>query len=292
MSSRLSCCFSFHSHLVSHTETALPSSIAASRSSASLASTASSASTLTGSAASSLLASDAAASSSLVASLSSALLFSLTAQGFSSTETLQGTATATLSDGHTITATATAQANGRLSHLPSDQGGGGLPTYAIALIVVFGFLALVAAIVGLYFLLAAARRRRERGSDRHGEDSKTDSHTPMMKEEQQYSDEPMSSVEVDETPPVLTSARGTSTDENKQDAPFSNNEASKMAKAYRAALREPAFNQDEEEIKRQTIMSQDNDSNDAGAELIREELKAEGHDLKQVGERRTPQVHD
>lgn len=276
------------------TETALPRSIAASLSSASLASAANSAATLTGSAASALQASDAAASSSLAASLTSVLLSSLEAEGFTGTETLQGTATATLSDGHTITATATAQANGRLPNLPLDESG--LPRYAIALIVVFGFLALVAVIVGLYFILAAARRRRERefGSDEN--ESKTESRTPMMGE-QPYSDEPMSSVEVDEMPPpVLTGAREDSTDENnKQDAPFSSNDASKMAEAYRAALREPAFNQDKddaEKLRRLTVMSQDDDSEGAGAELIREELKAEGHNLKQVGERRKPQVHD
>lgn len=281
-------------------QTALPSSIAASRSSASAASLASAASqasasaaTLTGAAASSVLASDAAASSALQASLSSALVASLTAQGFTGTQTLQGTATATLGDGHIVTATATAQANG-LPPFHDDRRT--LPSFAIALIVVFGFLALVGAVVGLYFLLAAARRRRERGFGGDDEnDSKVESRTPMMRGHL-YSDGAASTVDIGEG--HLEDATAARIEENsKQDVPFSSNQASLMADAFRAALRQPAFSREEDEgVGRSTDDSGGNAShtpdNEKGAELLREELKAEGHDLQSVADRKTPELHD
>jgi hypothetical protein len=273
-------------------QTALPSSIAASRSLASLASVASAASasrasesaaTLTGDALSSALASYAAASSALKASLSSVLVASLTAQGFSSTQILKGTATATLGDGRIVTATATAQANG----LPLMQDeGGSLPGYAIALIAVFGFFLLVGAIVGLYFLLAAARRRREREFDDEN-DSKLESRTPIMRDHH-YSDDAPSSVEALGAPMQETTNEG----ESKSDAPFSSNQASLMADAFRAALRQPALDGEERSGEATDDSGGTNADHTKADELIREELKAEGHDLRSVEDRRQPEVHD
>ncbi|UZJ56739.1 hypothetical protein CBS101457_006059 [Exobasidium rhododendri] len=305
-------------------QTALPEAVALSRSSASasasaesLASAASvasqSAASLTGTAAASLSSSEALASKSFAASLSSALAASLTAQGFTGTETLQGTATTTLPDGHQVTATATAQANGQL---PGWNGGEvSLPDYAIALIAVFGFLALVATSVGLYFLLGAARKRRRGAFESSDLDSRTDSSRPMMADDGQanYSDEPISptgtmSTNMRERSAVESGASlaaiAESSREDREagqgsrDVPFTSDEASRMADRFRAMLRNPTFESanDVDGVKRRlTSTSQSSQSSPqatAASELMREELEAQGHDLRQVQERRKPEVHD
>lgn len=293
-------------------ETQLPAAIASARLessasvySASLASAASaatqSAASITGSATSALPSSDAAALSSFAASLTSALVSSLTAQGKTGTETLQGTATTTLPDGRIVTATATGQANGQFPPgLSGDQST--LPGYAIALIVIFGFLALVGAFVGLYFLLAAARKRRERQT--FEESSRTGSNAPMINHgEYHYSDEPLSPTgttagHMREVQGAAVVGRSVSTERQEQDIPFSSNEASRMAEAFRAALREPSFAsgalEDEDATQKRTLSHEDDGGvgNAAANDIIREELRAEGHDLHQVGERRRPEVHD
>ncbi|PWN89221.1 hypothetical protein FA10DRAFT_138582 [Acaromyces ingoldii] len=299
-------------------QTALPVAVAESRSSASVAASLSSAAasasaasaasaTMTGSDLSSLSASEAAASSSFAASLSSALVSSLQSQGLSGTQTLQGTATTTLDDGRVITATATGQANGQL---PAGSNGeeGGLPAYAIALIVVFGFLALVAALVGAYFLMAAARRRRERG----GQGSHAGSDTPMMAGvagggSDEGDDDMMREVGV----AGAGAAAGAAASRGREaDTPFSSNEASRMAEAFRAALRRPQFfgGGSGTSAQQDEGTSPGNDSSGSGGNqsspgeglsardsiatgaLLRDELAAEGHDLRYVGDRRKPTI--
>lgn len=292
----------------SHIETALPVRVAESRSamsasisSASLASAASAASmsaaTLTGSAASALSSSRAAQSSSFAASVTSALVSSLTAQGLRGTQTLQSTATATLSDGLVVTATATGRADGFVIPPAQNINSNNLPGYAIALIVVFGLLVLLAALFGIYFILVAARKRR-RHHDHNEADmqsiSKMGSTTPMMRTSGDYTyrDEPTSPVGTSDGAALERSAGN---DHSQQDLPFSHNEASRMADAFRAALREPSFNNNHDSddlARRRTMMSINEEEPSPAVQLMRDELKAEGQDLRQVAERRKPEIHE
>jgi hypothetical protein len=296
-------------------ETALPSSVSLSLLSASASAASASAATLSGSAAASLSSSESVASASLLSSLSSALEASLTAEGFTGTETLRGTATLTLPDGHQVTATATVQANGL--NPGETEKGSHLPNYAIALIAVFGFLALVGAIVGLYFLLAAARKRRRRAYGSSDIDSRADSSRPIMGDDgQPYSDDPMSpegtvDAQMRERTggggggersgmalaAIMEGSKGKEEGDVSQEAPFTSDEASRMAERFRSMLRNPDFQSplDEDGVKRRlTVTSQNsnNSPNEAANELMREELEAQGHNLQKVQERRKPELHD
>ncbi|KAJ8606854.1 hypothetical protein MRB53_040664 [Persea americana] len=289
-------------------QTALPVRVAESRSamsasisSASLASAASAASksaaTVTGSAASALSSSRAAQSASFAASVTSALVSSLTAQGLHGTQTLQSTATATLTDGLVVTATATGRADGFVFPPMQNSSSNDLPGYAIALIAVFGFLVLLAALFGLYFILVAARKRRKRHENEADMQSisKMGSTTPMIRTSGDYAyrDEPTSPVGTSDGAALERSA---DIERNQQqDLPFSHNEASRMADAFRAALREPSFTNNDasdELARRKTLISINEEDPSPAALLMRDELKAGGQDLRQVQERRKPEIHE
>lgn len=225
--------------------------------------------------------------------MTSALEASLHSQGLSGTQTLQSTGTTTFPDGSVATASATAVANGELSG--QGQGGSALPHYAIALIAVFGFLTLVAGIVGLYFILAASRRRRSR--NRYDYDSAQGSSTPMMAETDQQEEATRSSV-------VHRSSRPRhSRPTDAEDIPFSFHEASRLAAAFRSALRRPQFGSISHRSSlgtadasvtdpRESSTHHHNDSTyNPALELLREELTSEGRDLMNVEGRRQPEVH-
>lgn len=236
----------------------------------------------------------------MVASLSRELVSSLQAEGLTGTETLQGTLTTTLSNGQVVTATATGQANGSLSDAANDDnGGGGLPKYAIALIVVFGFLALVAALVGLYFAMAAMRRRKNR-------DESMGSRSPMMR-----------GVDGDGLPSssiapsldagtigaggaagaaglLAANRRSRSTDD---DQLFTSDEATRMADAFRAALRKPEFANPFGQNQKDESGGDDDDDTPGeesgkGNELLRSELATEGYEVRPVQDRRRAELHD
>ncbi|CAO1628835.1 unnamed protein product [Parajaminaea phylloscopi] len=305
-------------------QTAVPVQVALSRSSASAssASAISSASLLAATASGSVLSAASAslaslsrqsASASLASSISSALVSSLRSDGLTGTETARGTATSTLANGLTITAYATAQANGGSLN---DAGGGGsaIPRWAIALIVVLGFLALVALLVLAYFLMRWARRRGYVApGGRAGKNSEAGlvaagsygSRSPMMREaasEAAFS-------EVDETGVLAASASAANASgAGKEPSPFSTDEASRMAAAFRAALRKPGFGQSGVAAARDTTgtdaasgsstsagLTPSSGENTSGAEpgqaLLRDELASEGRDLRRVEDRRHADFH-
>ncbi|GAA5840237.1 hypothetical protein JCM11251_005955 [Rhodosporidiobolus azoricus] len=104
-----------------------------------------------------------AASASSLASLSSAgLILSTLSDGSTVTLSPSGTGFVTLTSSLTDPAASSSSRGGRGSgDLQNDSGSGtSIPKYAIALIVIFGFLALVAGAVAVYFCLGRARRRR------------------------------------------------------------------------------------------------------------------------------------
>lgn len=310
--------------------------------------------------------------SSFAASLTSELVSILQSGGLSGTQTLQTTASTTLSNGDVIVASATGQANGELP--PIEGGGAGLPHYAIALIAVFGFLALVAMLVGLYFLLAAARRRKQRllrGAGAGSHDSSTlTSNTPMMADP----DSPATDdVEADErTQMRQTSHSPTSIgfdaaamrsssrrrsirathrnqspgEDSDEQRPLSSSDASRMAAAFRAVLRRPQFtsfssartggglfrggstsgSRPTSEVGHihagnssgsasagtaferlrtddaaggggdgggnDTCVTFDSPDNPAATELLREELTAEGREMRRVAAYRRPELHE
>lgn len=312
-------------------QTTLPYSIALARASSSSAAAAASASSASAasaslqsasarasaSAASSTPTGSAAAASAVQSSLSAALQSSLRASGFSGTETLQGTTTATLSNGSTVTATATAQANGaRLggSGNSGNSNGLALPTYAIVLISVLGFLAVVAAMAGAYFIMAALRRRRQR----QGGDGSHRSSSPMMAaatgsmagrslNDGGYGGETSHMLEADNDAGLVGAgaaglgasggaammASHSKSSRYSDDQPFTSDEASRMADAFRNALRNPEF----APVLGGESSGADGDSpNEANggsraSMLLREELAAEGKDLRDVGDRKKPTWH-
>lgn len=304
------------------------SSAAASASSASAASTANAASASAASASASLstvtatpTGSAAAEASAVQSSLSAALESSLRASGLSGTETLQGTTTATLSNGTTITATATAQANGaRLggSGNSGNSNGLALPSYAIVLISVLGFLAIVAAIAGAYFIMAALRRRRQR----QGGDGSHRSSSPMMAaaagslagrslHDGAYGGETSHMLETEEGggasmfPGATAASAGAAggaammasnskSSRYSDDQPFTSDEASRMADAFRNALRNPEFapGMGGESSGADTESPNENGGGSRASALLREELAAEGKDLRDVGDRKRPTWHE
>lgn len=319
-------------------QTAVPVEVAASRSSASAAYAASASSasvtdsvnsltaSLSGAALSSAsgsLASAARLSSSvsIASSLSNALLSSLRSQGFTGTETLRGTATSTLGDRQTITAYATAQANGGTLN-SGDKSGTSIPHWAIALIVVLGFFVLVAILTVAYLLMRWARRRHRTSgygpgagavgiaaSDSHG------SRTPMM-----HNVDSGASAEVDETGALVLGASSADDDRTKEEStagegrtqedtgksPFSFDEASRMADAFRAALRKPVFgmgalagspntsspSSDAPPPRNSGAGTRDASAGTPREALLRNELANEGRDLRSVDDQRQAGFHD
>lgn len=321
-------------------QTALPREIAASRSSASAAAVASSVSAsanadskdatarLSGPALSSAFSSlaslsEISVSSSMAASLSNALVSSLRSQGLTSTETARGTITSTLAYGHTITAHATGQANGGSLN---DAGASGMSiTHStIALIVVVGFLALVTFLVAAYFLTRWTRRRRYApagsglgmgfGASMVASGS-YNSQSSMMRDD--ASEGVMS--DFDETGALSGIAAGaTRGDDGIGDSrggndgpgcsPFSSDEASRMAEAFRAALRKPGFGAvtaagagagaaaaasgDRSPAGPVSSSGESTTTGEHSETLLRNELASEGRDLRRVQDRRHADYHN
>ncbi|KAJ1022393.1 hypothetical protein NDA13_005301 [Ustilago tritici] len=314
-------------------QTTLPLSIAQARASSSSAAAAASASSASAASASAASASagasiatatitdGAAAASALQSSLSAALESSLHASGLSGTETLAGTTTATLPNGSAITATATAQANGgRLGGSANSRNSNGLalPTYAIVLITVLGFLAIAAAIAGAYFSMAALRRRRQRqagnGSHRssspmmaavagslagHGihDGGYGAGETSHMLEAEDGGGTSMypaaGAAGVGAADGAAMMASNSKSSRFSEEQPFTSDEASRMADAFRNALRNPEFapGMGGESSGADGESPGEGETSRASA-LLREELAAEGKDLRDVGDRKKPTWHE
>ncbi|KDN46637.1 hypothetical protein K437DRAFT_106334 [Tilletiaria anomala UBC 951] len=268
----------------------------------------------------------ASASASIVSQLSLSIESSLRSEGLSGTQTAAAVLTTTLPNGAVVTASATAAANG-LSLSGNSRGSSdnlALPSYAIALIVVFGFIALVGALVGAYFLSKAARKRRERvHSGSYGSSS------PMMHAvdgslTRGSDDAALAATAAGDAAVAgagvagLGAAGGAagwsrSSRSSHDSHPFSSDEATRMADAFRNALRKPEFTGavfgSGQNSPNETDFDADGGigagASDAGTGLgadasgaeeavatglLRDELASEGKDLKAV-ERGRPKVH-
>ncbi|KAN0064332.1 hypothetical protein ACQY0O_002527 [Thecaphora frezii] len=257
--------------------------------------------------------------SAIESSLSEALESSLHASGFTGTETLVGTTTATLPNGLLFTATATAQANG--AALGGDDNGNGLalPTYAIVLIAVLGFLALVAAIAGAYFIMAALRKRRQAQNQR----GSFGSGSPMMaaaagslagaSTDAGHTTEASHMLHDDHGSNIgagcsagagagyaAGGAARTRSLQSEDSHLFTSDEATRMADAFRNALRRPDFapsgfgESSGGEASGESPMEDTLEGGQSSrvSALLREELAAEGKDLQSVGDRRKATWHE
>lgn len=289
-------------------QTAVPVSIASSRSAAAASSrsvaSAAAASSVTAAASAASMTStvtqtmdSAAAASAVQSSLSAAIESSLRASGFTGTETAQATTTATLANGSLVTATATARANGGRLDGPTHSNGLALPTYAIVLITVLGFLAVLAACLGAYFAMAAVRKRRMR----QGGNESYRSSSPMMAGAAGASSVTGVSSTIAsqgaERAHMLPADQSAATQTRySDDQPFTTDEASRMADAFRNALRNPEFASEPSSAGDDRGPSQDTNagrtSHNRMSTLLRDELAAEGKDLQDVGHRKTATWHN
>ncbi|KAL9931462.1 hypothetical protein V8E36_009627 [Tilletia maclaganii] len=338
-------------------QTALPAAIASSRS-ASAAASASAASVT-----------DAAISASISSELSAQLQSSLNAQGMTGTQTLVGTVTSVLPDGQTVIITATGRANGTLSGgdggnsagSNADDGGGGLPRWAIAVIVILGVLAIVFVAIAAYVMMRKARRRSDSAAAAAGADGRssgvresTGSTSPMMRNiggpgATHSLDEGLGSAHsahnfspsgghgssigyasaagVGAGAGILGSAAQLPTARSVRSSGdshlFSSEEATRMADAFRNALRKPEFTaggaypggaelpsprEDDGDGESPGVdtgsplagamgeVGRESRSDSAPAKvapaLLKQELASEGKDLRQVGDRKKAQYHE
>lgn len=273
-------------------QTALPFAIASSRAAAASSTrTALSAASATST---SMTIGSAAAASALQSSLSAAIVSSLRASGFSGTQTAQATATATLANGSLVTATATAQANGGRLGVPSHSKNLALPTYAIVLIAVLGFLAILAACLGAYFGMAALRKRRQQG----GNGSHRSSSPIMAAASVTGVSSTIASHPGEQAYMLPNDQAGAAAPQNRysDDQPFTTDEASRMADAFRNALRNPEFLPGQSSVDEGESPSEDTNtaetSHKRASTLLRDELAAEGKDLQNVGHRKTATLHN
>lgn len=319
------------------TETALPASISAQLSSSSAAAAASSsalaasASSLTGShaptgtinASSSnypsptpVPSTDLPLASNFAASLTSALISSLSAINATGTQSLQTVATTTFPDGATFTASATAVANGKLNE-PGEIHG--IPGYAIALIVVFGFLSLLGMLIGVYFCIRATRRHDEQNRDRvfTDKDSGAGSNTPFFGN---ASHDQQISHDIGESPLRRANRRFSDASiEHRHQEALTATEVWRLANAFRSALRRPrhgthtrtnslaGIRENPSNGSHPTssggdgpIMSPEldmvtdrslEDAFDPAESLLREELAREGKSIRLVQDRKKPEIH-
>ncbi|PWN32819.1 uncharacterized protein FA14DRAFT_78319 [Meira miltonrushii] len=321
-------------------QTALPASISALRSSSSAAAAASS--SASAASASSLSASHAPTStlnasssnypsptpvpssdlplaSSFAASLTSALVSSLSAINATGTQSLQTVATTTFPDGATFTASATAVANGQLNELGESHG---IPAYAIALIVVFGFLSLLGMLIGIYFCIRATRRHDDQHGDRvvTDKDSGAGSNTPLFGNTS--NDQQLFSHDIGESPLRRAHRRVSDASvEHRHQEALTATEVWRLANAFRSALRRPRHGTHTRtnslagirEIPSNGSGSHPTSSGgdgpimspelDAGADrsledafdpaesLLREELAREGKSIRLVQDRKKPELH-
>lgn len=252
--------------------------------------------------------------SSFAASLTSALVSSLSAINATGTQSLQSVATTTFSDGAIFTASATAVANGQLNEAGEDHG---LPGFAIALIIVFGLLTLIAFLIGIYFCISATRRSDSQDDIDNDKDSGIGSNTPFFGgtvNDQQISQD------IGESPLRRSDRRISDISiEHRHQEALTATEVWRLANAFRSALRRPRHGTHTRSNSLAGIREiPSNGSNptssggdgpimspelDAGADrsvedafdpaesLLREELAREGKSIRLVQDRKKPELH-
>ncbi|ORY88503.1 hypothetical protein BCR35DRAFT_351010 [Leucosporidium creatinivorum] len=132
-----------------------------------------------------------------------------------------------------------------------SSSGGGLPHWAIAVIVVLGFLALVSAAIGAYVCMVCARRRRERDAD--GASSGRGSEQPMMSGVNGGGAGAAEAALMGGGAGAVAggaggrardsdgASRGPTSDGGSDAGPITHTDAAIMAEAFRKALRKPEF---------------------------------------------------
>ncbi|KAK0439843.1 hypothetical protein EV421DRAFT_1713129 [Armillaria borealis] len=219
----------------------------------------------------------------------------------SSTSSSSSTSSASSSSSYTSTATAsTASESGSGSSSSNGSGsvqsGGSdsnFPHWAIAVIVVLGFLAIATTCILAFFIL---RRIRRRNAELESNRNSMGSSSPMMAHVVGNSPgspllaagagEPQSSVGHGQRAPSIVSPDGASTVSGSAgDAgPFSGADAAIMADAFRKALRKPDF-------MGQPVEEGDSPgTDDRRGELLNRELADEGRDIRSVSSSRGVRV--
>ncbi|KAH9927055.1 hypothetical protein B0H21DRAFT_135448 [Amylocystis lapponica] len=240
------------------------------------------------SAASASSASAAAASSSSAASVSAA-------HGSSGSGTATGTTPGSGSLGTSSPGASSSSSAGSGSGSVQSDASSGFPHWAIAVIVVLGFLALVASGILAFFITRRIRNRRNSTLSHRGS---MGSSTPMMAHAQTgnvptspllagailgggaaASQRPVSPVDMQD---------GASTMSRTSDAaPFSGADAAIMADAFRQALRKPDF---AERPTEDGNTPEDGSGEERPAILLSQELAEEGRDIRSVGSSRGVRV--
>ncbi|KAK0504087.1 hypothetical protein EDD18DRAFT_1344973 [Armillaria luteobubalina] len=219
----------------------------------------------------------------------------------SSSSSSSSTSSASSSSPYTSTATSsTASESGSGSSSSNGSGsvqsGGSdsnFPHWAIAVIVVLGFLAIATTCILAFFIL---RRIRRRNAELESNRNSMGSSSPMMAHVVGNSPgspllaagagEPQSSVGHGQRAPSIVSPDGASTVSGSAgDAgPFSGADAAIMADAFRKALRKPDF-------MGQPVEEGDSPgTNDRRGELLNRELADEGRDIRSVSSSRGVRV--
>ncbi|KIY62166.1 hypothetical protein CYLTODRAFT_361895 [Cylindrobasidium torrendii FP15055 ss-10] len=174
-------------------------------------------------------------------------------------------------------------------NVQSGGNDGGFPHWAIAVIVVLGFLAIVTSCILAFFIM---RRIRRRNAEYDSNRNSMGSSSPMMAHigntpgspilattPTAAAQEQQSSVGHGQRPPSIVSPDGASTVSRTGSAgdagPFSGADAAIMADAFRKALRKPDF-------AGATVEEGESPDSNTRGELINRELADEGRDIRSV----------
>ncbi|KAK0464419.1 uncharacterized protein EV420DRAFT_1516299 [Desarmillaria tabescens] len=223
----------------------------------------------------------------------------LSAMSSTSSASSSSTTTSSTSSSSSYTSTGTtssaAESGTGSNGSGSVQSGGSnssFPHWAIAVIVVLGFLAIATSCILAFFIL---RRIRRRNAELESNRNSMGSSSPMMAHVVGNSPgspllaagagEPQSSVGHGQRAPSIVSPDGASTVSGSAgDAgPFSGADAAIMADAFRKALRKPDF-------MGQAVEEGDSPGNDRRGELLNRELADEGRDIRSVSSSRGVRV--
>ncbi|KAF9019184.1 hypothetical protein BDZ89DRAFT_959448 [Hymenopellis radicata] len=215
---------------------------------------------------------------------------STSAAGASSTSSPLPSSTASSSTG---TNGGTSDGNGNVQ---SGSDNSGFPHWAIAVIVVLGFLAIATSCILAFFIL---RRIRRRNAELDSNRNSMGSASPMMAHVGNEPGSPLlatagaggidrhSSVGHGQRPPSIVSPDGASTVSRTGSAgdtgPFSGADAAIMADAFRKALRKPDF-------AGATVEEGDSPDTQHQGELLNRELADEGRDIRSVSSSRGVRV--
>ncbi|KAA1479980.1 hypothetical protein DENSPDRAFT_789777 [Dentipellis sp. KUC8613] len=224
--------------------------------------------------------------SSIVAASSSSVAVSLSSISALSSRSAASVSHASVTANPTGTANPSATPTGNLQ---SDSGSN-FPHWAIAVIVVLGFLAIVASCILVFLIVRRIRRNRELSRR-----NSMGSASPMMANV--HTNQPPQSPTTDQTHmrssfarvPSINSPDGASTISHTHSAgdaaPFSGADAAIMANAFRQALRKPDFAAPPIDEGESPDSHQRRD-----AELLSRELAEEGRDIRSVSSSRGVRV--